>query len=459
MNINLLNLIFIGGTLLYCYKNPRGGILISFLIILGFPATFSYFGFSFGIGEKYLPNIFVIELFYTVYYFFQAGRKGSIEGFDIAIIIYLFIATVVSLLVTEFSLNPGVWVKQFAIFPLFYFMGRVLWMDREHLKENYLSFRNLLLGLGPYMLFFVLLEYFSKINIHTFLLASFKDLVGSVVFSDPSELFKSNLQAYFYRALGPQVEASETALVVCIAFIGYLAWMNVDSPLKRTIRKLMLFLLLAIIVFLATRSVILMLLPLFAIKVVFGGTTKKGVVYFYIFTSAFLFLLVITDLGGIANTILEKFSKTAYYSDRIKNLDTFFSRIWVWEDAWSLIKNHFLFGIGIGTSVYLLGPGASIYTTHNFYLDILLFQGAFVSSLLVILWTALIRRSISVSRKFRRTLLGEVGLTHLMFTFSMLSFGLASPEKIQISSLFWFYGGVVTAGRKQVRISLWKRDR
>lgn len=75
MNINLLNLIFIVGALLYCYKNLRGGILISFLIILGLPATFSYFGFSFGIGEKYLPNIFVIELFYTVYYFFKPEEK------------------------------------------------------------------------------------------------------------------------------------------------------------------------------------------------------------------------------------------------------------------------------------------------------------------------------------------------------------------------------------------------
>lgn len=445
MSSNLINFTAIVLILLYFYRKPSTGILVSFLVILALPTTFSYFGFSFGIGEKYLPNIFLIELFFTFYYFIKAGRRNSIEGCDIALIIYILTVTIISLLVAEFSLNPGVLVKQFIIFPLFYFMGKVFLGEERQIGENYLRFRTILFALGPYMLFFVGLEIFTKTNIHAFLLSYFGEFVGSAVIEDPVQLLMSQLRSSFYRALGPQVEATEAALVTGIAYIGYLSWMNIFSPAKKIIRVLMLFLVLCTIILLSTRSVILMLLPLFTVRVIYGSKTKKWLSFFCVLTSILFLLFMVMDVGGILSTILESISRTAYYSDRLVNPEQILGRLWIWGDAWQLIKDNILFGVGIGVPIYLLGRVGSIYTTHNFYLDILLFQGAFVSCFLIGLWVQLIRRSLYIARNYRGSLFGEIAMAHLLVTVGMLTFALASPEKIQISSLFWFYGGMAAS--------------
>jgi hypothetical protein len=450
MSANVANLIVLAVVLLLCYKNPRLGVLGSFLLLLGFPLSFSFFGFSFGAGEKYLPNIAIILSAYTAHYLLRAIRERAIQGLDLAIVAYILVTTVISLLVSGFALNPGVLIRQFAIYPLFYFMGRTFWSIGGVADDKYSAFRNFLLALGAYMLFFISLEYVTGRNIHAALLASFRDFVGSQVIGDPLQLLADHLRASYFRALGPQVEASETALVVGISYIAYLSWEDGMSFIKRAVRIVMQFLLLGTILLLGTRSVILMLLPLLATKESFGSAARKWRAYAYVLAGVLLLFLVVTDVGGIATGALSTLSRGAYYSERLMEPIAISGRLSAWRDAWSLIRTDFLFGVGVGTPVYVLGPGSSIYTTHNLYLDVLLFQGVVVASVLVLLWAVLIGRSVVLAREYRGHALGEMAVAHLLLVAGMLTFGLASPEKIQLSSLFWFYGGMVAAAKHQM---------
>ena len=140
---------------------------------------------------------------------------------------------------------------------------------------------------------------------------------------------------------------------------------------------------------------------------------------------------------------MRSISGTSYYSSRLSDL-SFLDRLYVWKNAFILIKRNMFFGVGLGKPVYLLGGNSSIYTTHNFYLDLLLLQGIIGSVLWLGLFIILTRRSFLIKRKLSKSVLTRAALVHLLLTIIFLFFGLGSPEKIQLSSLWWFYGGMVS---------------
>jgi O-antigen ligase len=450
MGINLLNLIFIVVFLLFSLKHPKTGVLATFVVLLFLPISFSMFGFSFGEGDKYLPNLFLIASFYALYYFAQAQNKRSVKLLDIAIVLYMVFEVVISLIVSNFTANPGVWFKGFLILPLFYFMGKVFLAENDQPEKGCILIRNLLLAIGPYIIFFSLLEYFSGINIHVTLLYIFKNLVGSQVNIDPTQILEIHLQGGFregfYRLLGPQVESTETALVACISFVAYLSWAGATSVLAKFVRTVILILLLGVIVLNGTRTIIVIVPLVFAAREVFKRMGRKRLVFVFAVAALSIFSLFVVSIAweDLRSAVLQDVSTTPYYSTRLMDISTYLTRISAWKDTLVLIKDNPFFGVGIGTPVYLLGPTSSIYTSHNLYLDILLFQGALGMAMLTTLVTILSRQSLLVMKYMSEAVLGKMALTHILILTVFLTFGLASPEKIQISSLFWFYAGMVS---------------
>jgi len=446
MNGNLLNLIFIAVFLLLCFKNAKLGILVVFAIVLGLPLSFLYFGFAFGEGERYLPNIFVVALCFTGFYFIQAARARSIEGFDIAIILFIITGITATLLIEGASFNPGPLIKQFATYPLFYFMGKVFLSESGRTRETYLAFRNLLLAIGPYMLLSMLIEFIAKINFQAVLLSSFSNLVGSQVIADPIQQLDFHLLASFYRILGPQVEPTETALVCMIAIVAYLCWRGTSSNLVKVTRNVMLVLLSIAVVFSASRTALLMIVPVFAAKQILDGALKRWQVALYLIASTLVFLYAVTDPGGFVEAGLRTFYESPFYSSRLMDESSIWGRLEAWEQALRLIKDNFLFGVGEGTPLYLVGSSRSdASTAHNSFLDLLLFHGVLVTGFLVILWGMLLRRSLNALRTFRKELPGQLGLTVLLIMLVYLMLGLFTPDKPQIIYLFWFYGGLLAA--------------
>ena len=417
------------------------------MVVLALPISFSLFGFALGEGEKYLPNLFIITLFYTLFYFVTAQKKRSVELLDIAIILYLLFEIILSVLVSNFTANPGFWVKGYLILPLFYFMGKIFIASKHQSERNYKIFRNLLLIIGPYVVLFSLLEYFTRTSIHIALLTGFRNLVGSHVNLDPAQRLAAHIQGGirlgFYRLLGPQVESTETALVACISGAVYLSWINISSVFYKVTKTIGLLGLVIVIVLTGTRTVIAIVPLVFIAREILDQTKKKWLLYFISLLSLVLVYIILVDWEGLPSLVLRSISGTSYYSSRLSDL-SFLDRLYVWKNAFILIKRNMFFGVGLGKPVYLLGGNSSIYTTHNFYLDLLLLQGIIGSVLWLGLFIILTRRSFLIKRKLSKSVLTRAALVHLLLTIIFLFFGLGSPEKIQLSSLWWFYGGMVS---------------
>jgi len=443
---NLLNLPFIILFLLLCFKSPRAGIIAIFAVVLGLPISFLYFGFALSSGERYIPNIFIISLFYTAYYFTKAVRERSLDLFDIALIAYLLTGLLITVLVEGDAFNPGPWIKQFAIYPLFFFLGKVFLSKRKEMSKSYAAFRWLLLAIGPYMAIFMLLEFFAKINVHATLLSSFANLVGSQVIDDPIQRMNQHLLANFYRILGPQVEPTETALVAVIAIVAYLSWTVGPSSLTKTVRNVVLVLLAVAVLLSASRTALVMVIPILAASQILRGKLKSWQVAVYLIAATFFFVYIVIDPGGFIDAGLRAFYESSFYSSRLMDDMSVSGRLETWQQALRLIKDDFLFGLGLGTPVYLAGVSRyDAYTVHNSFLDLLLFQGVLVTSFLFTLWGILIAKSVVTLRTLRGKLAGDLAFTLLLLAFVYVILGMFTPDKPQMMYLFWFYGGMLMA--------------
>ena len=445
MIVNIIDIIFLLPILGYCIRRPIAGIIGSLIIILSVSPFFYTFGIAFGSGAKYLPNLTIVVFAYTLFYFWQAGKRGKLEGLDLALIAYLVAVFAVSLYVSEFTANPGIIVKAFATPLLFYFMGEVFALDEENFQDNYLRLRKYLLLLGPYFIMMILLEYVADFNFFPGLLAHFSDLVGvgeNVLF-DPLKIYRMVAEASFHRVLGPILEPTETAMVMMMVFTFYLPWTEETSWPK--FRKFVLIMLPALIVLSTSRTVMLATLAVIGAWYAFNYHRNKKALVAYA-------CVVLVLAGFFASGGGERFFQEESYDrpifGRLGAEYTVEGRVEAMKDAWDMAKDHILLGIGVGTEVDILASilyeeGVTGLTVHNFYLDNLLFKGILLSAALAFIYFILIRRSFSLFRLHENEFIGKVALTHLLLTVGMLTFYLATMEKLQIAALFWFYGGMI----------------
>lgn len=426
---------------------PISGIIYLLILILSVHPFYYVFGFSFGDGERYLSNIIIVVFTYAVFYFLRANILGRIDGFDVGLIIYLVAVFTVSLYASELRANPGIIVKYVFTPTMFYFVGKVFSLDENNFQDNYLRLRKYLLLLGPYYIILILLEYFGGINVFPGLLDRFASSVGaSANVLYPILNYRIVFEA-FHRVIGPLLEPTETALVMMIVFIVYLLW-NAGG-FWRKFRKFNLIMLFALIILSTSRASIIATLAVIGVWFVFS---YRGIERALAICACLVLVLAgIFSFGAIKESMHEE-SYVLPIFGRLTTERTVEDRIEALEEGWELVKDNILFGFGVGTEVNIMDkiePGSIGLTVHNFYLDNLLFKGVLISAGLLVCYLVLIRRSFLVFRNPGNEFIGNIALTHLLLTVGMLTFYFSTQEKLQIASLFWFYGGMVRGINRQ----------
>ena len=448
MIINIINGILLLLFLIYCYKKPISGIIFCLIVILSQNVFIYSFGFAFGDGEKYLPNITVIVLAYTIGYFYKEFKLGKSDLFDIGFIIYIISIFVMSLYVTEFTSNIGVILKNVAAPMMFYFLGK-MFVINEDIKNNYLKLRKYILILALYFILIAVLELLMGINIFPAILGTFGALVGAsenVFYFDLGEKYESMVYAGFHRLMGPLLEPTETALVIMIIFVIYLTW--TDSNKWRNYRKIMLITLPCLILMGTTRSVILSTGAIIAAGYMFRHRINKKVMAAF-GCMALVFLGIY--FSGVGSSSLQGELEDNPFFGRLVEERNIEARKVAYEEAWALLKDKILLGVGEGIEVDILpakGDPTGL-TVHNYYLDNLLFKGVLLSAALLVIFIILIRVVFILYRRHGNDFIGNIAYTYFLLTVGMLTFYLASHQKLQIASLFWFYGGMLREIRLQ----------
>ena len=441
MYTNLVDIVVLVFFMVFCVFKPKIGILSVFGLILFFPVAFSFFGISFGQGQKYLPNVFIIEIFFFIIFLFRKKNILS-DSLDVLIIVYMLLVFLISLFTSKFTLDLGVFVKQFLMFPLFYFMGKI-YITRPSNDKWLKVFINVLMFLGIYMIFLIIFEYFTKLNIMAFLETNFMKMVGSQVVSDPFNQIRDQIRSNYFRAIGPQLEPTEAALIVFISFVVYLIWQIKRNMKLFFVKEIILFTLFLLIIILGTRTIILMMFVSLLFYFFYLQQNKLKLLrhsFILLFVGGVITLLIYL---GFFNRIFFDFQNSAYFVDRINDEGTIYSRIFAWQFAINQIYSHIIFGVGVGIPIYALDyKGASIFTTHNLFLDDLLFQGFFLFIILIIIWVKLIKNDNKIIKLSKDKFHLKIAKLHILLFVGMIIFGIFSPEKLQISSLFWFIGGI-----------------
>jgi len=449
MNVNFINFIFVTIFLVYCARRPRNGIIVSLFILLALATPFSSFGFSFGDGGKYLPNIFIVLTFYFVYFIFKNKKYSSFDLVGYLIIIYMALATIGSILVTSSLANIGMMIKRICIAPLFFFCGEVF-ADSETFDSDYKALVHMMLGLGIFMIAFSIIELLFHQNIFAGLLSDFIDMVGSTAFVDPGQIVEAHLRVDFYRLLGPQVESSEMAIVVLLVFLFCLSWHKPESLLGRQLKIIMLIVLPVLVLINSTRSVILLTFVMvifnyFLLKI----REKQRLITFssgMVLIASGIFIIIIFNITEVLK-FMDEMGVNPFFMERVEDDTNIMGRFLVWNEALKIIDQNFWLGVGFEPlDMPMMGDAFSV---HNYYLDLLVHHGIFLTIFINIIFIILVLRSMKILKEDHTKTNKDVAQIFLMVALTMVIIGLANPEKNQISALFWFFGGLIS--------SLWQR--
>ena len=158
---------------------------------------------------------------------------------------------------------------------------------------------------------------------------------------------------------------------------------------------------------------------------------------------------VAANEGGLFDDLKSKATQTIYYTDRL-TAHTATDRLVAWRAALPLITENLVCGVGTGTAINLLGRNESPYTTHNFYLDLLLLQGIPATAAYVGIVTYILMASLKASKQRGSRALARTGTAHFVLTSGMLCFYVANMEKVQIASLFWLGAGIIAVARRRL---------
>lgn len=439
---NILNSFFIIYIILLVINKPVKAVYIFLSLVLLLPAQFRLFGFSFLGNRGTVDNYTIIGLIFTLRYFYLVSiKKIKISKTDTIILLYIIISLIISSITTTDSLSLNYYtffVKRFMSVILVYFVGKIFFHSID--DQNYeIKLNNLLKYLkfiGIYLASFCMIEYISNYNIFVNITNAFVKITQSKSISsvDLSSLYADYKVIGFYRYLGPFLESTETAIIILLIISLLIPFIEYNNITKKT-KNLYLIGLLAFVIFLgSTRAVMFTLFILIVVSVLFNEFPKK-ILFSIIFVSLFIYLIN-------PDNIIHDFENSAYFYARLNDEGSGLSRLIAGENGIAIFLQHPILGVGVGTPIYALQyKGADINTTHNFYLDRLVWTGIlgtlfYLSIIYTIFIKALLLFKQNNFQKLRR-----IGLSFILLSISIWTVYLFNMEKITAGTIFWFFAG------------------
>jgi len=201
-------------------------------------------------------------------------------------------------------------------------------------------------------------------------------------------------------------------------------------------RILLMVLIGGMIVLNGTRAVIIAMLAVFLIRPLLIPRLRK----YYVLGGAILFSIGIIFGERIAHALTE----SPFYESRISNEETYLTRIYAWQQTIELIQEHPILGIGVGTPLSLFHwEDADMYTTHNFYLDKIVFTGALGSIFFISLIVVILRKAKYLYQNHPQLVIREYAIAYLSVLVGLSIVYMANMEKPTSGCVFWFLSGMI----------------
>lgn len=447
---NLFNIILVAGFIILLIRKPMAAILVFLGLVLLLPAQFIQFGFALGEKGKYISNLVLFVCLITGMYFHRMRKEKSISSLiDWMMLVYLGFVFLLTVIVTRESVGLSFiafYFRRFAVVPLFFFVGKYysLVQKNSEQRDGILTLSKFLVLVGVYISIFGLFEYFTSVNPFAELSRIWTDIVGSQSFQESVTNEALSGQTGFYRYSGVYVESTETPMMLMV-ILALLGSQKVYDEFRWGVNRIWIVLFLMIMIVLSgTRGVIIAMLLLLLIKVLRNRELRK-------------YFILVGIIGGFgifvwSGKIYTAISKSSFYESRISNEGTFLVRIFSWQQGFNLFLDHPLTGMGVGTPIDVLGyEDSDVYTTHNYYLDKLVFTGLLSSILFVGLMVFIWRNASQLYKKYKGELFGELAYSFLFLFVGLGIVYMANIEKVSSGSIFWFIAGSIDYIRTTVK--------
>ncbi len=448
---NLFNIILVTGFIALLVHKPKAAILVFLGLVLFLPAQFIQFGFAFGEKGKYVSNMILFTCLITGKYFHQLRKERSSPSMlDWLLLGYLVFIFSLTFIVTSESIGLSFiafFVRRFAGVPLFFYVGKYyLFTQKEgDVNNGILTLNKFLIIVGIYISVFGLFEFFTSVNPFAELTRIWTTAIGSQSFQESITNEALAEQTGFYRYSGVYVESTETPmmLLVILALMG--SQKLYDKFQWGAKRNGIILILIIMIVLSGTRGVIIAMLLLLLIKALLNPELRR----YFVLVGVFVALVAFLWSGKIFTAVYE----SSFYESRVSNEATYYGRLFAWQQGFILFVEHPLIGIGIGTPIDVLGfEDADMYTTHNFYLDKLVFTGLCGSLYFIVLMVFIWRNASQVYKKYIGQFVGAYANSFLFVFIGLGIIYLANIEKLSSGGVFWFIAGSIDYIKNTVKV-------